>query len=64
MSNNSAREGGGAIFYVVDAGWGVLTLNQSTLLNNPSAGFWTYPGIYENIDLRHYVPAMMHSTDN
>jgi hypothetical protein len=64
MSNNSAREGGGAIFYVVDAGWGVLTLNQSTLLDNPSGQFQTYPGIYENIDLRHYVPAMMHSTDN
>jgi hypothetical protein len=64
MSNNSAREGGGAIFYVVDNGWGVLTLNQSTLLDNPSGQFQTYPGIYESIDLRHYVPGMTHSTDN
>ena len=64
MTNNSAREGGGAIFYVVDAGWGSLTLNQSTLLDNLSGQFQTYPGIYENIDLRHHVPEMMHSTDS
>jgi hypothetical protein len=64
MSNNSAREGGGAIFYVVDAGWGVLTLNQSTLLNNPSAAFWTYPGIYDNVDHKDGPPAMINSTDS
>jgi hypothetical protein len=64
MSNNRAREGGGAVFYVVDNGWGLLTFNQSTLNANPSGGFQTFPGIYENIDLRDNAPAMMHSAVN
>lgn len=50
MRNNSAREGGGAIFYVVDSGWGKLSLRQSRLRRNPSGQFQTYPGIYDNID--------------
>ena len=28
MNNNTAREGGGAVFDVVDAGWGALTFNR------------------------------------
>ncbi|MGO9197286.1 MAG: hypothetical protein ACLQK4_09175 [Acidimicrobiales bacterium] len=50
MCNNDAREGGGAIFYVVDTGWGRLTLNESHLANNRSGEFQTYPGVYDDID--------------
>jgi hypothetical protein len=64
MSNNSANEGGGAVFYVVDNGWGALTLNESTLSNNPSAGFQTSPGVYDHRDGTDGPPAMMHSADD
>ncbi len=48
IENNTAREGGGAIFYVSDDNSGTLTLQGSTLHNNPSEGFSTagYPGIF------------------
>jgi hypothetical protein len=64
MRNNTAREGGGAIFYVVDSGWGKLTLNESHLHHNPSGEFQTYPGIYDNIDGHDGPPVMIRSTDN
>jgi hypothetical protein len=64
MSNNSAAEGGGAVFYVVDNGWGALTLNQSTLSKNTSAGFETSPGVYDHRDGTDGPPAMMHSADS
>jgi hypothetical protein len=63
MRNNTAREGGGAIFYVVDSGWGKLTLNRSHLHHNPSGQFQTFPGIYDNIDGHDTQPVMIHSTD-
>ncbi len=45
---NSAREGGGAIFFVVDNNHGTLTIKGSTLHDNPSGEFFTagYPGIF------------------
>jgi hypothetical protein len=48
IRNNHAREGGGAIFFVSDNNTGTLTIKNSTLHHNPSAGFWTrpYPGIF------------------
>ena len=48
ISNNSAREGGGAIFFVSDNNTGTLTIGSSTLHHNPSAGFSTpgFPGIF------------------
>jgi hypothetical protein len=64
MRNNTAREGGGAIFYVVDSGWGKLVLNRSHLHHNPSGQFQTFPGIYDNIDGHDVKPVMIHSTDN
>jgi hypothetical protein len=64
MSDNRAREGGGAIFYVVDSGWGRLTLDGSQLHGNPSGRFQSSPGVYDEIDLRDYVPAMIHSSDD
>jgi hypothetical protein len=64
MSGNTAREGGGAIFYVVDNGWGALTLNESQLTDNTSGQFQTSPGVYDKIDLRDGPPKMIESTDD
>jgi hypothetical protein len=60
MRNNSAREGGGAIFYVVDSGWGKLSLLQSRLRRNTSGKFETYPGIYDDIDGQDGPPVVSH----
>ena len=48
IQGNTAREGGGAIFFVADNHHGALTINGSTLRDNPSGEFWTrgYPGIF------------------
>jgi len=48
IENNSANEGGGAIFFVSNNRSGSLILRDSTLKNNPSKGFETsgYPGIF------------------
>jgi hypothetical protein len=63
MHDNIAREGGGAIFYVVDSGWGKLTLNRSHLRHDPSGKFETAPGIFDQIDGHDGPPVMIHSTD-
>jgi hypothetical protein len=63
MHDNSAREGGGAIFYVVDSGSGKLILNESHLHHDISGQFETFPGIYDHIDGRDVQPVMIHSTD-
>jgi hypothetical protein len=46
--DNTAREGGGAIFFVSNDRSGQLRVTSSTLQRNPSAGFETrgYPGIF------------------
>lgn len=64
MRNNTAREGGGAVFYVVDSGTGKLTLNESHLHHNPSGEFETAPGVFDQIDGTDVRPVMIHSTDN
>ncbi len=46
MRRNHAREGGGAIFFVSNNRTGTLTIDGSTLVNNPSEGFETLPGIF------------------
>ncbi len=48
MHDNLAREGGGAIFFVVDNNQGTLTIKNSVLHHNPSYVFWTrpYPGLF------------------
>jgi hypothetical protein len=48
ITGNSAREGGGAIFFVSDNKTGTLTIDQTKLSDNPNAGFQTagYPGIF------------------
>jgi len=64
MNDNHAREGGGAIFDVVDTGWGALKLDESHLHHNVSGQFQTFPGIYYEIDGKDTVPVMIKSTAN
>lgn len=48
MRNNTANEGGGAIFFVSNDRSGELVIEDSILSGNPSAGFETqgFPGIF------------------
>jgi hypothetical protein len=46
MSGNLAREGGGAIFFVSNDRTGTLSVRSSRLVDNPSQGFETLPGIF------------------
>ncbi|GAA3193311.1 hypothetical protein [Actinocorallia longicatena] len=48
ITGNSAREGGGAIFFVSNDRTGTLVLDHAKLSANPSKGFETrgYPGIF------------------
>ena len=48
IQNNSAREGGGAVFFVSNDRAGTMRIERSTLRNNPSTGFETagLPGIF------------------
>lgn len=48
VANNSAKEGGGAIFFVSNDRTGQLSITDSILNGNPSLGFETagYPGIF------------------
>ena len=46
MTDNRAREGGGAIFFVSNDRTGDLVIRSSRLEDNPSAQFETDPGIY------------------
>jgi hypothetical protein len=62
MGDNNAREGGGAVFDVVDIGYGSLTFQQSHLHHNVSGVFQTFPGVYYQIDGHDRPPAMINST--
>jgi hypothetical protein len=48
VRDNTANEGGGAIFFVSNDRTGQLRISTSVLLHNPSAGFETagFPGIF------------------
>ena len=48
MTDNTAREGGGAIFFVSNDRTGSLVIDRSVLRRNPSQGFQTqgFPGIF------------------
>jgi hypothetical protein len=51
IRSGSAREGGGAIFFVVDAGYGTLTIEDGSVLqDNPSGEFQNAPGIFDSVD--------------
>jgi hypothetical protein len=62
MRGNSAREGGGAIFFVVNAGGGTLRIEYSTLDGNPSGVFQNAPGIFGRVDGHNTAPAVVDST--
>ncbi|HEX3976002.1 MAG TPA: hypothetical protein VHW96_07035 [Solirubrobacteraceae bacterium] len=62
MDGNRAREGGGAVFDVVDSGFGALTFNQSRLHDNVSGVFQTFPGVYYDLDGHDRAPEMINST--
>jgi hypothetical protein len=62
MANNTAREGGGAVFDVVDLGYGSLTFNQSHLSHNTSGVFQTFPGVYYDLDGHDRAPVLIAST--
>ena len=59
---NSAREGGGAIFFVVDAHGGTLKIEYSTLHHNPSGAFQNAPGIFDSVNGHDVQPVVIHST--
>jgi len=61
IRNNSAREGGGAIFFVVNAGGGTLTIEYSTLHHNPSGQFQNAPGIFDSVNGHDVQPVVIHS---
>ena len=63
LSRNDAREGGGAVFNVVDSGWGALKFDQSHLRDDRSGRFQTFPGVYYEIDGKDKAPVMVDSTD-
>lgn len=46
MTGNRAREGGGAIVFVSNDRSGTLTIRGSRLVDNPSEGFETIPGVF------------------
>jgi hypothetical protein len=62
MDDNPAREGGGAVFDVVDLGYGSLTFQRSHLHHNASGEFQTFPGVYYEIDGHDRPPTMIDST--
>jgi hypothetical protein len=62
MQDNNAREGGGAVFDVVNSGFGSLTFNQSRLHHNVSGTFETFPGVYYDFDGTDSRPVMIDST--
>jgi hypothetical protein len=64
MRYNSAREGGGGIFCVVNNDRGTLTIKYSTLHRNPSGQFQDAPGIFDSRNGHDVQPVVIHSTIN
>jgi hypothetical protein len=62
---NDAHGGeGGAVFFVVDGGHGVLKIEYSTLHHNPAGGYQNAPGIFDSVDQVVTKPVEIHSTVN
>jgi len=61
IQHNQAKEGGGAIFFVSNDRTGNLSLDRSTLTDNPNDGFHTagLPGIFF---LGQHPPTVTNST--
>jgi hypothetical protein len=62
MRGNSAREGGGGIFFVVNSGGGTLRIGSSTLQGNPSGQFQNAPGIFDSVNGQDTQPEATGST--
>jgi polymorphic membrane protein len=62
ISANSAREGGGGVFCVIDKGNGSLTFKYSHLSHNLSGQFQDAPGIFYHRDGHDVQPAVIDST--
>jgi hypothetical protein len=60
---SSAREGGGAIFFVVNNGPGTLTIKAHSRLNhNPNGTFGNAPGIFDSVDGNDVPPTIINSS--
>jgi hypothetical protein len=62
MRDNTAREGGGGIFFVVNAGGGTLQITGSTLAHNPSGQFQNAPGIFDSVNGHDTQPVTLSSS--
>jgi hypothetical protein len=62
IRGSTAREGGGAIFFVVNAGGGTLRIESSTLQGNPSGEFQNAPGIFDSVNGQDTQPVVVSSS--
>jgi hypothetical protein len=62
MRDNTAREGGGGIFFVVNSGGGTLRIESSTLQGNPSGEFQNAPGIFDSVNGQDTQPVVVSSS--
>jgi hypothetical protein len=62
MRGNTAREGGGGIFFVVNSGGGALRIESSTLQGNPSGAFQNAPGIFDSVNGQDTQPVVVSSS--
>lgn len=62
MHDNTAREGGGGIFFVVNSGGGTLTIDSSTLQANTSGEFQNAPGIFDSVNGQDTQPVVVGSS--
>lgn len=62
IDGNSAREGGGGIFCVVDNDQGSLTIESSVMQNNTSGEFQNAPGIFDSLNGHDVQPTVTSST--
>jgi hypothetical protein len=62
IRGSTAREGGGAIFFVVNAGGGTLRIESSTLQGNPSGRFQNAPGIFDSVNGQDTQPVVVSSS--
>ena len=62
IRGSTAREGGGAIFFVVNAGGGTLRIESSTLQGNPSGEFQNAPGIFDSVNGQDTQPVVTGSS--
>jgi hypothetical protein len=62
IRGNTAREGGGGIFFVVNAGGGILRIESSTMQGNPSGEFQNAPGIFDSVNGQDTQPVIVSSS--